>query len=57
MSTATTNPLSYNQYIQTLAGLAVYQCSNAGTEGNPSNGVYYFVDAPPQLQVAITSFL
>ena len=51
MSTPGTNPMSYNQYVQTIAGLAVYQCSNAATGGNPSTGVYYFVDAPPQLQI------
>ncbi len=42
--TAVTNPLSYNQYIQTVAGMAVYNCAETG-------GVYAFTDAPPQLQV------
>lgn len=42
--TANTNPLSYNQYIQTMAGLAVYQADQ-------NNGVWEFSDAPPELQV------
>ena len=42
--TINTNPLSYNAYIQTGAGMAVYQAAETG-------GVYAFSDAPPQLQV------
>jgi hypothetical protein len=42
--TINTNPLSYNQYIQTLAGMAVYGSAETG-------GVWAFTDAPPQLQV------
>ena len=39
-----TNPLSYNQYIQSLAGMAVYGASEI-------SGIWAFTDAPPQLQV------
>lgn len=42
--TINTNPLSYNAYIQAVAGMAVY--GSAVTAG-----VWAFVDAPPQLQV------
>jgi len=44
MSTPNTNPLSYNLWLQTVAGMAVYNCAE-------TNGVYAFTDAPPQLQV------
>jgi hypothetical protein len=43
-SVPSTNPLSYNQYIQQVAALAVYQTAEFA-------GVYAFVDAPPQLIV------
>jgi hypothetical protein len=42
--TAATNPLSYNLYIQYIAGMAVYTASE-------NLGVWAFNDAPPQLQV------
>lgn len=42
--TVATNPLSYNLYIQYIAGLAVYGATETG-------GVWAFNDAPPQLQV------
>jgi hypothetical protein len=44
MTAPNTNPLSYNQYIQTMGGLAVYQTEEV-------SGVWQFTDAPPQLQV------
>jgi hypothetical protein len=44
MTTPNTNPLSYNQYIQTIAGLAVYTAAE-------TSGVFAFTDAPTQLQV------
>ncbi len=44
MTAPSTNPLSYNQYIQQVAALAVYQTAE-------TNGVYAFVDAPAQLIV------
>jgi hypothetical protein len=42
--TASTNPLSYNAYIQAIAGMAVYGAIETA-------GVWAFTDAPPQLQV------
>jgi hypothetical protein len=44
MGTPNTNPLSYNGYIQTIAGMAVYTAAE-------TTGVWAFIDAPPQLQV------
>jgi len=42
MSTPNTNPLTYNQYIQQVAAMAVYQTQE-------TSGVYSFYDAPPTL--------
>lgn len=44
MSEPGPNPLSYNAYIQTMAGLAVYTAQEVA-------GVWQFSDAPPELQV------
>jgi hypothetical protein len=44
MSAPGPNPLSYNAYIQTVAGMAVYNAAEA-------SGVWAFTDAPAQLQV------